>query len=388
VPATKARQFALSRHTHDFTDLGGSIDWNTQLDNIPSYVSSLANFNEAVDDRVGALFVDSSEIDFSYNDGGDTVSASLLAASVTFSKLQNVATARIMGRTTSGSGSIESLTGTQATALLDTFTTALKGLAPASGGGTANFLRADGTWAAPAGGGTGANPTASVGLTAVNGSALTFLRSDGAPALDQAISPTWTGTHRYSGTSPFVGFIETDQGSNEKRWAYYVGGKTFNFATLSDDEASVRNQLVFTRGTGLALSGITYGSSTDNPVHTFNGGVRMSSGFQAQNHFIPAAGVGVEVSYVPASNFGYVLAYNRDTATYKDLVVAGSSVLVAVNGTDVVKFNGSPGNGGSTLTLGTTAASLPSGSTAAQFVRQWIPVLVAGVQYHIPAYGP
>lgn len=47
------------------------------------------------------------------------------------------------------------LSGTQATAVLDTFTTSLKGLAPASGGGTTNFLRADGTWAAPAGGGGG-----------------------------------------------------------------------------------------------------------------------------------------------------------------------------------------------------------------------------------------
>lgn len=44
------------------------------------------------------------------------------------------------------------------------------------------------------GGSTGANPTALVGLAAVNGSATTFLRSDGAPALDQSIQPTWTGT--------------------------------------------------------------------------------------------------------------------------------------------------------------------------------------------------
>lgn len=44
----------------------------------------------------------------------------------------------------------------------------------------------------------GANPTASVGLSAVNGSAATFLRSDGAPALSQAIVPTWTGTHTFS----------------------------------------------------------------------------------------------------------------------------------------------------------------------------------------------
>ncbi len=44
----------------------------------------------------------------------------------------------------------------------------------------------------------GGNPTAQVGLTAVNGAASTFTRSDGAPSLDQAISPTWTGTHDFS----------------------------------------------------------------------------------------------------------------------------------------------------------------------------------------------
>lgn len=46
-----------------------------------------------------------------------------------------------------------SVTPTVVTALLDTFTSVLKGLVPASGGGTTNFLRADGAWAAPAGGG-------------------------------------------------------------------------------------------------------------------------------------------------------------------------------------------------------------------------------------------
>lgn len=42
------------------------------------------------------------------------------------------------------------LTATEATALLDVFTSTLDGLAPASGGGSTNFLRADGTWASPA----------------------------------------------------------------------------------------------------------------------------------------------------------------------------------------------------------------------------------------------
>lgn len=44
----------------------------------------------------------------------------------------------------------------------------------------------------------GADPAGSIGLTAVNGVAGTFMRSDGAPALNQGISPTWTGPHTYS----------------------------------------------------------------------------------------------------------------------------------------------------------------------------------------------
>jgi hypothetical protein len=74
---------------------------------------------------------------------------------VTYAKMQNVsATSRFIGRITAGSGSPEELTGTQATTLLDQFTNALKGVVPGSGGGTTNFLRADGNWVAPGGAGS------------------------------------------------------------------------------------------------------------------------------------------------------------------------------------------------------------------------------------------
>lgn len=63
---------------------------------------------------------------------------------------------------------------------------------------TSNGAGALPTFQAAGGGASGANPTASVGLTAVNGAAATFLRSDGAPALDQSIAPTWTGAHTWS----------------------------------------------------------------------------------------------------------------------------------------------------------------------------------------------
>lgn len=94
---------------------------------------------------------------------------------VTFAKMQNIATARILGRVTASSGDIEELTGTQATGLLDTFTDLAKGLVPASGGGTTTFLRADGTFATPAG---GSGTVTSVGLSApseisVSGSPIT-----------------------------------------------------------------------------------------------------------------------------------------------------------------------------------------------------------------------
>lgn len=82
---------------------------------------------------------------------------------VTYGKMQDVtATNRFIGRITAGSGDPEELTGTQATTLLDVFTSSLKGLAPSSGGGTTNFLRADGNWAAPSATVTGGGLTWSV----------------------------------------------------------------------------------------------------------------------------------------------------------------------------------------------------------------------------------
>lgn len=50
-----------------------------------------------------------------------------------------------------------------------------------------------------------ANPTGTIGLTAVNGSAVTGIRSDGAPALSQSIVPTWTGVHTFDAIPAFNG---------------------------------------------------------------------------------------------------------------------------------------------------------------------------------------
>ncbi len=70
---------------------------------------------------------------------------------VTNAKTAQMTSGTFKGRKSVGLGDPEDLSAADATALLDVFTSSLKGLAPGSGGGTTNYLRADGTWAAPSG---------------------------------------------------------------------------------------------------------------------------------------------------------------------------------------------------------------------------------------------
>jgi hypothetical protein len=68
-----------------------------------------------------------------------------------------------------------------------------------------------------------ANPTSKSSMVAQNGSAVTYMRSDAAPAIDAAIAPTWTGAHTWTcniggsflnrATWGFANVYATDSGS-------------------------------------------------------------------------------------------------------------------------------------------------------------------------------
>lgn len=68
--------------------------------------------------------------------------------------LAQMPTLTIKGNNTGGTANVKDLTVAQVNLILPVFTSTLNGLTPLSGGGTTNFLRADGTWAAPSGSGS------------------------------------------------------------------------------------------------------------------------------------------------------------------------------------------------------------------------------------------
>jgi hypothetical protein len=83
------------------------------------------------------------------------------------------------------------------------------------GGTSSQFTKGDGSLdSSTYSTAVGANPTGSIGLAAVNGASANFIRADGAPALSQSISPTWTGNHIFQPSSGNTVFTAGNVGVN------------------------------------------------------------------------------------------------------------------------------------------------------------------------------
>jgi len=136
------------------------------------------------------------------------------------------------------------------------------------------------TQSIPAGGAL-ANPTGTIGLTAVNGVLTSAPRSDGAPALSQAIVPTWTGnhTHAVGAASIWAGLGVAGTGNSE----YFVlqhDGSTIDFMSRSTGTGTARGfsfgfngagGLVYIAPGGALNSSVAFNSSG---VSTFDGPTR------------------------------------------------------------------------------------------------------------------
>ena len=113
-----------------------------------------------------------------------SLALTITTSAVTLAKMANLPTNTIIGNNTGGSAVALALTPAQVNAMLPVFTSALNGLAPLSGGGTVNFLRADGTWVAPtAAPGNLTGDVTSVGLATTYANVVPLAKGGAAAAL-------------------------------------------------------------------------------------------------------------------------------------------------------------------------------------------------------------
>jgi hypothetical protein len=135
--------------------------------------------------------------------------------------------------------------------------------------GTGVTIAGDGTLSV-SGGASGANPTGTVGLAAVNGVATTFMRSDAAPPLSVAITPTWTGLHTFSGGVTATGAIN-------------LTGGTVTVPTIAGSTDSTTSAA----STAFVQAVATSKASTTTPVVDGTAAVGVATTFARADHVHP-----------------------------------------------------------------------------------------------------
>ena len=240
----------------------------------------------------------------------------------------------------------------------------VKGL---SGGTTAGHLM---TWGVdgytPADGGavptgaSGANPTATIGLSAVNGSASTFLRSDGAPPLSQSITPTWTGLHKF--TDADFSLLGSSTGYTILHSG--LSGSSNNNITLpttaTDTLAGLGTTQTFTAANWFNNNSTVLGSASSTSldtltVQTSSGGVTVNStGVTVTNNITQSTNNDREAIGTNGSSAeqydGEYLTFTRSATITGGIIGWGTR-------------NGSP-TGTVTVTLQTVSGGYPTGTLA------------------------
>jgi hypothetical protein len=151
-----------------------------------------------------------------------------------------------------------------------------------------------------------ANPTASIGLTAQNGSAVTAMRSDAAPALDQTIAPTWTGTHNHAGSVVFWGTVNMNYG-----WQVDNTGWTSRTSAADTNWTGVAYSSSLGIWVGVASSGATQACSSPDGI-TWT--TRTAAAARAWNFVCWGAGAGVFVAVASSGTGDRVMTSSNGTS--------------------------------------------------------------------------
>lgn len=141
-----------------------------------------------------------------------------------------------------------------------------------------------------------ANPSATIGLSTINGSATTFLRSDGAPALSQAIAPTWSAQHIFSlvgsGTDyptslrsnlPGMSLREADGAASNQDWV--LDAQAEQLRLRATDSSGTGNNIMTVDRTGTTVDTVAFPTNS-------SGAFRIGPGATAVNNSRLIVGVG------------------------------------------------------------------------------------------------
>lgn len=261
---------------------------------------------------------------------------------VTLAMMAQMATNSFLGRITAGVGNVEVLTATQATSLLNLFSTSstVKGLTPGSNSvGITYFLCADGTWKVPSGSGT-----TPVDSTLLDWSTDRYL----------AYGSKGAGGELYTGTTDPTATTRLNYNGNLYSNYLYAAGQVYagtgtTFTNLSNQAVSINisgsnymslNPNVAASGSAHAYQFRSYNSlitgdriasfwnqTTEKLYIDYNGTIRTPTGIT--RHLIVQAGAASGSAGTDAGNISLIAgnALGSDTAS-----VAGIVYLVPGNG--------------------------------------------------------
>ncbi len=180
-----------------------------------------------------------------------------------------------------------------------------------------------------------ATPTQAIGLTPVAGSALTAMRSDGAPALSVTIIPTWSGLHTFTG-----GLTTTSTTSINATGtaATTIGASTAgNTVTMvSGTTGSINNMSI---GATTASTGTFTTMTTGATVLTSNSPTQLGSGTTTNAWALGSANSYFKVSAGTPSGAtvdGILAGTNTD----------GRVIILVNNGTTNITLNSDVGTAG------------------------------------------
>lgn len=289
---------------------------------------------EYIEDTIGGILTDSTSIDFTYNDGANTITASIINEYV-----QDLVGALFVDST------------------------------------SVDFTYDDGANTMTAAT-VNANPSGLIGMAAVNGTAATPLRSDGRHAIDPAIAPTWTGQHQFRGSASrggtstqismgtLAGYGILDMtsgtaGTDQKTTEFFAEAGTGDYVISTANEAASNGREIFrsVRGTGIAVAAIALGNNTDLPP------VRLRGDSQE-----------------------FQIGASQDLRLYHD---GTNSFIENDTGNLVLKVNGeldleevTTSTGANVPTIGTNKP----GSAVSLTPATWLTLIVNGTTYYTPLW--